>query len=736
MTFTRLCFGVSAVLVGLSARTADRHVYLNTSGAGSQLNDCPNPTHAADGTANAAKLEYCPTTTPRKLICDPGGAKACKSWTVTSASCPGKLPVTSSSPIATIAVDVDGDGVVAEPLYGSPQACVWNMDPSDACDVHAGTYKRGGTIADWNVAGSPGVVDRSDCWIATVGALGHGRNSAIGTDGQGYGTSASPAYLRGAQLDANRDGDVLDAHEVDTWDENGNKVPDRDEGLTSYPAVFSGDADLDGTPKEPSVCSTSGAVGGDAFYPLMWGCGGSGATSEVCKVNIGGGSTRPQVDTDANGSFDTMLPGGPRDVSNFVIKNIEGTGYGGGPVTCTGSGIREKLGHFSIGGDGSSGGFVADRIYFHDNDYSNLCANEHYVAVFGDDENHGCAKDHEIRNSNIVQDNRFTINDDSDSWGGGDTESGCGWYVHDNRVDIVSNPGCSGQGCRKGFIRFKSVDSLQGGARKKQFRVVNNDFTWETSTTDQNFPWFIHTECIGECGPYNPGLGEFWFYGNIFHYRAGAAGATVFGGYSCTSDGSPDTHTFRYYSFNNTWDGARTGAESAQSLGAFCNSTGEIIVSRNNAFYRSTSVNTTNGDTKRFANDRCTESAQTGCTQSNTNGSGGTPRSNWWTAGTWGVGANASLANYIPRTGGPLDNTGSCDPDGDGVQGVDYDNNPATGVNGQETTWKDIAGNMVDCSTSGNPAQTIDIGAIQNSTSGGGNPPPNVVTGVQRNDDH
>jgi hypothetical protein len=176
----------------------------------------------------------------------------------------------------------------------------------------------------------------------------------------------------------------------------------------------------------------------------------------------------------------------------------------GGPTSCTGNGIREKLGHFSIGGDGSSGGFVADGVGFHGNAYSNLCANEHYVAVFGDDENSGCAKDHEIKNSKIVQDNRFTINDDSDSWGGGDTESGCGWYVHDNRVDIVSNPGCSGQGCRKGFIRFKSVDSLQGGTRKKQFRVVNNDFTWETSTTDANFPWFIHTECIGECGPYNP----------------------------------------------------------------------------------------------------------------------------------------------------------------------------------------------------------------------------------------
>ncbi len=171
--------------------------------------------------------------------------------------------------------------------------------------------------------------------------------------------------------------------------------------------------------------------------------------------------------------------------------------------------------------------------------------------------------------------------------------------------------------------------------------------------------------------------------------------------------------------------------------GAFCNSTGEIIVSRNNAFYRATSVNTTSGDTQRFANDRCTESGQTGCTQSSVSGSGGTPRTSWWNAGAWGVTSNATIANYIPRTGGPLDNAGSCDPDGDGIQGVDYDNNPATGANGQETTWKDIAGNTVDCSTSGNPAQTIDIGAVQNSSAGGGtNSAPSVVTGLQRHDDH
>jgi hypothetical protein len=70
----------------------------------------------------------------------------------------------------------------------------------------------------------------------------------------------------------------------------------------------------------------------------------------------------------------------------------------------------------------------------------------------------------------------------------------------------------------------------------------------------------------------------------------------------------------------------------------------------------------------------------------------------------WVVGANASLANYVPRTEARRQHR-LVRPDGDGVQGVDYDNNPATGVNGQETTWKDIAGNLVDCSTSGNPAR-------------------------------
>src|SRR5262245_25332364 len=146
------CMQLSALmLAALLAVPQDRHVYLNSSGGGTQLNDCPNPTHAADGTGNAAELQYCPTPTGspsvRRLICDDVGPQTCKAWTITSAACPNETPLVSSSASVTITVDVDGDGT-EEPIYGHPQACVYNMDPSDQCEVHAGTYKRAGTMSD------------------------------------------------------------------------------------------------------------------------------------------------------------------------------------------------------------------------------------------------------------------------------------------------------------------------------------------------------------------------------------------------------------------------------------------------------------------------------------------------------------------------------------------------------------------------------------------------------------
>lgn len=696
---------VLILLASPALAAVDRHVYLDL-GNDNQVNDCPNPAHNTKGIAgNTSVLSYCDFTDSGahdgKVICDE--VSGCKSGTVTTATCTSPL----NNGIVAIAtystqLDVDGDGT-RERVYRHPQACVWNMARSDSCEVHAGTYQRAGTMSDEDAAGAVDVVDRSDCWLATVAALGHG--PSLPNDGLGYGTAAEPAYLRGANMRGS----------IDTWDANRNKTPDAAEGLSVYAAIFSGDADLDGNPKEATSCPLNNTVLGDAFYPLMWGCGSVTSGEEVCDSSLGAGETRPRVDTDGDGTFDTQLPGGPRDVSHFVVQDIEGTGYGGGPVSCSGNGVREKLGHFSIGGDGSSGGFVADRIYFHDNAYSNLCANEHYVAIFGDDENGGCAVDHEIRNSHLVLDNRFIINDDSDSWGGGDIESGCGWYFHDNRAEIRGNTGCVGQGCRKGLIRFKSVDSLQSGTRPKRFRIVNNEFVWGAATGDGTFPWFIHTECIGECGPFNPGWGEFWYVGNLFRFKAGSTGGD-WAGFSCLSDGSPDSHAYQYLSFNNTWDFAQAAAETAKTLDTFCNQTGELIVQRNNAYYRATSVNTDAGDTVRRANNVCSQSAQTDCTTD------ATGRAGWWggaaplTSGTWDVGVNAGLLNYVPRSGGPLyekSGVGACDPDGAGGAGwdIDWDGD-------QDTIWTDLAGNTVRCDAVND---ALSIGAIQpNSDPGGG----------------
>jgi hypothetical protein len=576
------------------------------------------------------------------------------------------------------------------------------MARSDSCEVHSGTYKSGGTVADEDASGAVDQVDRSDCWIATVAALGYGPN--IPNDGLGYGTAIAPAYLRGAEMNGS----------TDTWDSNGNKTPDSDEGITSYPVIFSGDADLDGTPKEPTSCPLNNTVANDAFYPLMWGCGDD--STEVCKSNLTGGYNRPRVDTDADGTFDTAITGSQRRVSYFRIKNIEATGYNGGPTTCgPGLGVRGGLGHFNLWGDGFSSGFVADGIYFHDNAMTNQCRPEHYCAVFGDNDNADCAVDHEIKNSNIKVDNRFFINDDCSEL----DECGCGWSAHDNRIELMSNPGCdvkacpsydpscdqSGTWCRKGLIRLKSTDSLQGGLRPKKWRIFNDEIINSSTTANTGtWPWLIHTECIGRCG-INKGWGQFWFYGNILRDKSGAVARRPFGGNSCSS--GVYGGDARVILFNNTFDSARTGAETTASLGAFCNSTDlEWSISRNNAFYRATSVNTQVAATERHttAFNICTEGSQEGCTQ-NTSG-----RTGWFnggtTLGTWDVGVNAGLANYVPTTGSPLFGTGSCDPDGDGTPGFDPDGNEGSEAN--ITSWTDILGATINCASG-----TINIGAIQ-----------------------
>jgi hypothetical protein len=70
------------------------------------------------------------------------------------------------------------------------------------------------------------------------------------------------------------------------------------------------------------------------------------------------------------------------------------------------------------------------------------------------------------------------------------------------------------------------------------------------------------------------------------------------------------------------------------------------------------------------------------------------------------VGVNAGLAAYAPVASGPLDGVGTCDPDGDGTAGVDYD-----GDRVNDTSWNDLAGNLVYCPAAGT---VTDMGALQN----------------------
>lgn len=669
------------VLLSSAAFAADRHVYLNESGGGTQLDDCPNPAHNTKGIAgNTDELTYCTASSPHKFICDAGAG--CKSWTITTASCGiAGVAVTNG-----VTVDVDGDGT-EETIYGHPQACVWNMAKSDSCEIHAGTYGGIGTEANEDTAGDGAVdvCDRSDCWRATVTAWGYGPNMGS----TGYGTAANPGYLRGAVMNSS----------TDTWDSNNNKVPDADESVTSYPVVFDGNADGDGNLLETTNC-TGNTCSGDAFYAVFVGCGTS---DSFCDSSLAGGQTRPRIDTDANGSTDSdAASGGAKNVSYFYIKDIEAKNYNGGATTCSAAGVREGLGHFTLAGgpevSGSGDGLTVDHIYWHNGAYSNLCRQEHYVAVFGDNENHSCSVDFtEMKNNYIILDNRFVINDDCDAEQSGADECGCSKSFHDNRVVIHNTIAAQYQG----LIRLKSLDTVDAGARAKKFWLYNNEIIWQRP--DTTLSYIIFPECFGKCDPFALSLGTISFHGNLIRLN-GASDPKYkrFSQISCTATltGGPGGINWKFYSYNNTFDIERIGGGTS-SFDAICSTTGTKYVSKNNAVFGVTAsqFNLESATTLDRTNNLCTTS-NTGCT---TNTSG---RTAWWTVGTQNVGVTVGLDNYIAKASGPLDNSGACDPDGDGALGADVD-----GDGDQDLTWTDLSGRPIDCST---VSSSIDIGAVQN----------------------
>lgn len=687
-----VCLLAFGTLAGAGqADATDRHVYLDTNGDG-QLNDCPNPAHNAKGTSNTDELWYCS-----------GGTQSGRVLGTTAGHTSASLCTAGGGTVAPVRngtlADVDGDGI-AEPIYAHPQACVWNMAKSDSCEVHAGTYRRPGAqctsnCGDFSRAGVPqGTCADWNCYLASVLAFGYGPN----LDGTGYGTKSSPGYLRGAVMNGS----------IDTWDADGDKIPDAREGMTSYPAILSGDANGNGA-FDLTSC-TGSSCSGDMFFAIQIGCGADGNSSYGinCSNAFSGTETGPQIDTNGDGTFDTEIGRqGSREVDWLVVKDIEFSGYNGGNGSANQT-ARYKEGMINLNGDGSTNGLALDHVAVFGNDYKYPAgASETFWAIVGDLKNNGCTDPHysETKNSYLEQNNQLIFDND----GQVGSQLGCPFWVHDNRIVVNVTSPRSGQGNSvdapaNAIFYLKSVDTLADGSPHVD-RFWNNEVVYVNGgpqATGHN--WFIDLQAFGNANGH--GLGEMWVYGNLFRNDPAVANPLQMFFPMYCSYPSNDVN-WRFYYFNNTWDG--WSASTAVNLRAVCNnsSQGELYVGINNAeIYTSSEQATTNVVTRRVSNNVATDSSR--CSSYFDCGSNPT---------VW-----SGLSYYRPKAGGGLDGTGSCDPDGDGVPGVDYNGD---GVN--DLSWTDLAGNLVSCPSL---SSRIDIGAIQ---AGNGPPPDTTPPGTPAN---
>jgi len=243
---------------------------------------------------------------------------------------------------------------------------------------------------------------------------------------------------------------------------------------------------------------------------------------------------------------------------------------------------------------------------------------------------------------------------------------------------------------------WKSIDILNDGSPKIH-RFWNNEVIYKNGGAGPT--WFMDVQAFGNSN--SVGLGEIWVYGNLVRNDPAVLNKLQFFFPVYCGGG---TGSWRWYWFNNTFDG--WSSASSVDLQDVCNGTGgELYVGKNNVELFATNEQTTTATTRRISNNlavdgnRCTTTSQ-----------------------YFDCGSNPTLATgptfYRAKTGGGLDGTGTCDPDGDGVAGVDYDSN---GTN--DTTWKDLVGNTVTCTTL---STAIDIGAVQSGSGSTSTPPPTV----------
>lgn len=685
---------IPLVLMGfLPVLAADRHVYLDSNGNG-QLNDCPNPAHNAKGTSNTDELSYCMGgTLDRRIIGTASGRVGSSACTAAGGTA---TAVTSGA-----SADVDGDAT-AESIYGHPQACVYFMAKSDSCDVHAGTYRRPGAQCTANCGDfsrgevAQGTCTEWNCYLASVLAFGYGPN----LDGTGYGTRAAPGYLRGAAM----------AGSTDTWDSDGDKIPDTEPGEpTSYPAALSGDRDGDGT-FDVTSCSSS-SCSGDAFFMIQIGCGanGSGSFGINCSNIFTSTEKGSILDTDADGTFDTEIGRqGSKEVDHLIVKDLEFTGYNGGNGS-TIQAARHKEGHINLNGDGSTNGLVLDHLDIHANDYkAGGGSDETFWALIADMKNAGCTNPHysETKNSFIEQNNQLIWENE----GGVGDKLGCAFNVHDNRILVNITSPRSGRGGPADapanvIFYLKSIDTLIDNTPKIH-RFWNNEVIYRNGGIGKS--WFMDLQAFGNAS--GQGMGEIWVYGNLLRNDPAVANKLQFFFPIYCSYPSAD-QSWRWYYFNNTWDG--WNSTSSVNLEDVCNSQGgELYVGKNNVEVFTTSEQITTAATVRVSNNTSTDASK--CSG---------------TSQYFACGANPTtytgIGYYGAKSGGALDGHGICDPDGDGVAGVDYN---ADGTN--DTAWRDLAGSLVSCPNVNSP---IDIGAIQ--TAGAPDTtPPGDVNGLRRTD--
>ncbi len=500
---------------------------------------------------------------------------------------------------------------------------------------------------------------------------------------------------------------------IDSWDPDGDKDPS--DGL--YAAVLSGDSNGNGV-FDITTCSDN-SCSGDAFYGVIVGCGGPTYGRHFCRTNPEPGTTSIRIDSDADGSYDQdvgVFDYASREVHHLRIRDLTFTRYNGGNGGLTGT--RPKTATLDLnGGDGSTDGLMIEHIYYHDNDFTYALDNDHenvgfaenHWAAINDHVNSGCTMPTEIRDSFFVQNNARLLNFDC----GPGIPCGCATYFHDNRVVVDVDPAKVGTYVDDGGRTrdrsvvvgyYKNIDQ-----NPAQHRLWNNEFIMREMGTPKGY--FMDLQGFGNAQ--GGGEGELWLYGNLFRDDpASGTGMKRFWQSFCSDQPGPNgssTGSYRLYFFNNTMD-------MATGLSAVCSSqSGELVVERNNAFLRLTDLGQSTATTViRDHNVSSTTSAD---------------RAQWFDAGlyqTGNPGVHGGLANYAPRTGGPLDGSGSCDPDGDGTAGVDWDGDGTV-----DTAWFDLAGHTVLCPQTG---AVHTIGAIQPDGGGTGDGPPEDVQQLRRTD--